>query len=411
MLTSSSDSLYSALDEFVATRLSQWCRWRQQIHRSPELSWEERETTEFVRQRITGMGLDWVTGPRNLGGTADIITTAPARGCIGLRGDMDAIPVAEVNDVPYRSQRPGIMHACGHDVHTTVALAVCETLQHLKARECLPGPLHVRAVFQPAEEVAQGAREMMEAGNLKGVDAILAMHVDPSRATGTIGIRNGKQTASCDELLFRIKGTGGHGARPHETADTILAAVNLVQTAHGLIPRIVDARDDTTLSFCRISGGHSANVIPVNVEVQGTLRTFSEASRKVILERLERLATSIADLFAVEVDFRITTSIPSVNNSPPLNRLVAGVAGQLLGPESVGEAARSMGGEDFACYQQTIPGALIRIGSAGGQETGYHLHSPRFDVDPAVIATACRLLTASLIGWFAQPEAWSGNPA
>jgi amidohydrolase len=260
----------------------------------------------------------------------------------------------------------------------------------------------VRAIFQPAEEVAQGARESVEAGLIRDVDAILSIHVDPSRRVGEIGLRDGAQTACCDELQFTLGGSGGHGARPHETSDTILAVAHLIQTAHALIPRIVDARDDTVLSFCKVVGGHSANVIPTQVELLGTLRSFAETPRARILDQLRTLADTTAKIFGVTAEFQVNTSIPSVTNCPALNQIVKNAANEFTPAIAVSLAQPSLGGEDFACYQLHIPGSLIRVGSASADRFRAHLHSPHFDVDEKAIGTACQVLVRSLIAWFEQ---------
>jgi amidohydrolase len=291
------------------------------------------------------------------------------------------------------------MHACGHDVHGVVMLSVAETLSQLRNEGLMTQPVSIRVIFQPAEETGQGAHESIAAGLIDGVDAILAMHVDPTREVGKIALRDGVQTACCDELRFVIEGSGGHGARPHETSDTILAAAHLIQSAHSLVPRIVDARDDSVLSICKVTGGNSANVIPTRVEMLGTLRSFSEHTRETILARLRTLANSTSALFNVNAEFLTTTTVPSVDNCPGLNQLVGDTCRRLNGEESVQQAAISLGGEDFACYQKHIPGSLIRIGSASGHRFGAHLHSPHFDVDEQVIGVACRLLVHSLLEW------------
>ncbi len=400
MQNTAQQTLNDFVTELVANRIGTWCQWRRHLHTHPELSWNESETTRFIRDRLTESQLRLVPGPRQLGGCVDFDFGRPEHAHrIALRGDMDAIPVLEANEVSYRSQVPGVMHACGHDVHTTVMLAVAETLSRIHSARLFSQPAKMRVIFQPAEEVAQGANESIASGMIDGVDAALAMHVDPSRAVGTIGLRDGVQTACCDELKFVIEGSGGHGARPHETSDTILAAAHLVQTAYSLLPRIIDARDDAVISICRIAGGNSANVIPARLEMLGTLRSFSETPREQILGRLKTLASSTASLFHVNVDFHVVTSIPSVDNCPALNQLVRDVAMQQLGPDAVQTVEPSLGGEDFACYQHYIPGALIRVGSASGNRFGAHLHSPQFDVDEHVIGVACRLFVHSLFAW------------
>ncbi len=390
-------------DEFIESRAAEWVQWRRQLHQNPELSWNEVETTEFIRQKIAAMNLTFQTGPRGLGGTVELGQTPGLNGdsstnSIGIRGDIDAIPVQEANSVDYCSQNPSIMHACGHDVHSVTVLAVCETIQHL-----LLGPLDqsqsslqdlsVRAIFQPAEEVAEGAEAMIQAGALNGLDSIVAMHVDPLQPVGQIGLRDGVQTACCDEIRLRLTGPGGHGARPHETKDPIFAATQFIQSAYATVNRMTDARHSVVLSFCEILGGHSANVIPTELTMRGTLRSYHSESRTAVLRQLAQIATAVESATGVSIQMEEGVHVPSVNNCQHLNRLANDCATSFLGEEAVIAVEPSLGGEDFAFYQQHIPGSLFRVGSAAknGDQATAHLHSPHFDVDEQVISVACRL--------------------
>ncbi len=403
MLHPASNPLSESISLLVEQNFDKWCGWRRHLHKHPERSWQESATTRFIANRLEAFGLSLNTGPRGMGGWVDLeLGDSATDRRIAIRGDIDAIPVEEANDVEYRSVIPSVMHACGHDVHTTIVLAVCETLDHLHTRNELPCPARIRLIFQPAEEVGQGARECIETGVLDGVDAILAVHVDPTRPVGQIGLRDGVQTAACDELQLQIEGTGGHGARPHETSDTVLAAAHFIQAAHALIPRIIDARENCVLSFCSIHGGGSANVIPVEVRIEGTLRSFDESVRTRILSRLERLAEATSGTFGVNARLRVNNSIPSVNNARELNRIVSAVVSRVAGDDAIALALPSLGGEDFACYQRRVPGALLRVGSAGEDRFNAHLHSPQFDVDERVIAFACQVLVQSIFAWFSS---------
>ena len=390
--------LFRAADEYIDQRWSEWRSWRRLLHAHPELSWDEQHTTEFIQRTLHGFNLELRPGPRGLGGFVELGNTAQGD-LIALRGDIDAIPVEEANEVPYCSQFDGIMHACGHDVHTTVVLSVCDTLQHLINSGVAPPSLRARAIFQPAEEVAQGAAECIEAGALENVAAILAMHVDSTRQVGELGLRDHEQTACSDEFDVYIEGSGGHGARPHETSDPIFAATQFINMAYGLVPRVIDARRDVVLCFCEITGGHSANVIPTHVVLKGTLRSFGGDVRARVVKQLKDLATSIGIAHGVEINLQRTTGIPSVNNHPELNRFLINAARSFLPESAVTRVDKSMGGEDFACYQQQVPGTLVRIGSAKGEFGTAHLHSPHFDVDEEIIRVACRLFTRAILNW------------
>ncbi|MGI9518137.1 MAG: M20 metallopeptidase family protein, partial [Pirellulaceae bacterium] len=307
--------LFRKADDYIDERWTEWRSWRRLLHAHPELSWNEQHTTDFIQRTLAGFKLSLRPGPRGMGGFVELGNTQAGE-LIALRGDIDAIPVEEANEVPYCSQFDGIMHACGHDVHTTVVLSVCDTIKHLIDTGAAPDTLRARAIFQPAEEVAQGATECIESGALENVAAILAMHVDSTRQVGELGLRDHEQTACSDEFDVYIEGTGGHGARPHETTDPIFAATQFINMAYGLVPRVVDARNDVVLCFCEISGGHSANVIPTKVVLKGTLRSFGEDARASVVEQLRNLAKSIGIAHGVQIDLQRTTGIPSVDNCP-----------------------------------------------------------------------------------------------
>ena len=367
------------------------------MHSQPELSWQETGTTDFIREKLGQIGLSLNRGPRGVGGFVDIKSAGVTGGQIALRGDIDAIPVTEETGLDFSSLVPGVMHACGHDVHTTVVLGVCDALRHILANESSNVLINMRAIFQPAEEVAQGAYEMIELGALENVERIIAMHVDSSRQVGTIALKNGKQTACCDEIHVRFTGEGGHGARPHETTDPIFAAAQFINLAYSSITRKTDPRNSVVLSFCQISGGKSANVIPTSVSIKGTLRSYEEDVRQSLFQQLKDHAESITRSVGVKTEVEIGVGIPSVNNCPATNELIRSAAESFLPVEAIEEVDASFGGEDFACYQKELPGSLVRIGSAKGDYGTAHLHSPHFDVDESVIRIAVQVFTRSIL--------------
>jgi len=392
----------------MGQRFQTWLGWRRHLHANPELSWAEEQTTSFIHERLEAMGLALVAGPRMRGGFVNLDFGQPDR-LIALRGDIDAIPVTEETGLDFRSLNPGVMHACGHDVHTTMVLAVCDVLQHVLGNRKVRAqtglnPFGVRAIFQPAEEVADGASEMMHSGALENVQQIMAMHVDPARQVGCFGFRDGVQTACCDEIEVYFEGPGGHGARPHETSDTIFAASQFINAAYASVPRMNDARKSIVLSFCQIEGGKSANVIPTEVRIRGTLRSFEESIRDQVFGQLRHLAETIGQALRVKIRFQPGIRVPSVVNCVETNRLLRSAAESFVSPDSIDRVDRSLGGEDFACYLTKVPGSLIRIGSANGDHGTAWLHSPLFDVDEQVILNACRLFVRAILMWGQQDE-------
>ncbi len=394
------EQLFQQADLIVDSIFPRLVSMRRHLHMHPELSWNEEHTTRYIADAIGDLGLELIPGPRARGGICEIRSqdyeAAPR---IAVRGDIDAIPVFEENEVEYCSRYEDVMHACGHDVHATVLYGVTHALAELISRELVDHPVNMRAIFQPAEEVAEGAQEMIQHGALDGVAAILGMHVDSQRDVGTIGLRSHLQTACSDEVRVQISAAGGHAARPHETTDPILTAAQFINATYCQIPRSIDIRKSAVLTFCEVEGGKSANVIPTKVRIHGTLRTFDEEVRRTIWGQLKMLASHIGDAMGSEIVIEKGVCIPPVNNDPALIQLYRHAAATFLGATAVHDIAASMGGEDFACYQQHVPGALVRVGSANGEFAHMPLHSPRFDVDEEVIRVGCRLLLRTVLIW------------
>ena len=393
--------LFRDVDEYVNSRFDAWVACRRHLHANPELSWQETATTRFLKQQLEQLELTLEPGPRGLGGFVNLSSPDAEGRLIAYRGDIDAIPVEEETGREFCSRVQGVMHACGHDVHATVAFGVCDTVQQLLQRGSPSFPVNLRVLFQPAEEVAQGASEMIALGALEGVESIMAMHVDASRDVGCVGFRDGVQTACSEEIRVHFHGEGGHSARPHETADPLFAAAQFINAAYASVPRITDSRVPEVLTFCHIAGGQYPNVIPSDVTLRGTLRTFDEAARQQILTHLNQIGEASGQVTGVQVSVELGGHSPSVVNAPVINQLLVGSAKSFLKPESIAEVEPSLGGEDFAFYQQKVPGSLLRVGSAGSDFGRAHLHSPHFDVDEDVIRVAVTLFTRSILNWAA----------
>ena len=364
---------------------------RRDLHAHPELGFAEHETSRRVRQWLEARGLAPSAPMAGTGFVVDVEGARPGPTVV-YRADMDALPITEATDAPYRSQTAGVMHACGHDAHMTVACGVA-VLAH-ERRDEFAGT--VRVLFQPAEEVTpSGAPQMVRAGALDGVAAAYAVHMDPSQSVGRFGFRTGALTAGCAPFLVRVESErSGHSARPHEAVDTVWVATQIANELYQLAGRVTDARKAAVLTICRIRGGDALNVIPSEVEFGGTLRCVDGETLGYLREKVRRVAGALGAVYKADVDVHFEDTLPAVVNTPREVAVAAGAAADLFGPEAaVTLQFPSMGGEDFAYYLQEVPGCMVRVGTAGGAETRYPLHHARFDLDEAALPLAARLMT------------------
>ncbi|MDH3585210.1 MAG: amidohydrolase, partial [Phycisphaerae bacterium] len=343
-----------------------------------------------VRTVVGGCGLIVDPPPAGAGGES-----VP---CIALRADMDALRIQDAKSADYRSRVPEVMHACGHDGHTAIVLGAALALADMTARGQAPWPIRWRAIFQPAEETCRGAVQMIDVGALEDVSAILALHMDPSRAVGTIGIRSGSFTADCDELEIVIEGRGGHAARPHESLDPIAAAAQLISSIYLFVPRAIDSHDPVVVTIGQIAGGDDYNVIPDRVEMRGTMRSFGGVVRQQALDHIRQLARGVGEASGTQIGVRVGTGPPSVYNDAGLTDRLRTVARELLGAGQVQEIARpSMGGEDFAHYLDHVPGAMFRLGCSATVEGSAPLHTADFDIHEPALAVGARLLARAVV--------------
>lgn len=351
--------------------------WRRELHRYPELSGEEVETTARIRRWLDNAGIAVLPYDIPTGVIAEI-GNGPKQ--IALRADIDALPIDERSGVTFSSQHAGVMHACGHDIHTSVILGAA--LQ-LKAREAtLPG--RVRILFQPAEENFGGAKSLIRAGALQGVSAIFGMHNEPGLPVGAFATRGGPFYANVDRFVIRITGKGAHAARPHEGSDAIVLASQLVTALQSVASRNVNTLESVVLSVTRIEGGNTWNVLPESVELEGTLRTHSTQVQQKVKDRVSEIAAGFASAFNAQIDITWYTGPSALVNDAHWADFATAVARE-TGYETH-HAELHMGGEDFAVYLQQIPGAFVSIGSA----SAFGLHHPAFNPDEALIEPAAR---------------------
>ncbi len=392
-----------AIDDAVDGAAARIVALRRHLHAHPEPSGEELQTSLHLYQLFDESGLSVKMGPEGCGVVVESRNgKAPRR--IAVRADIDALRIEDQKESPYRSTVPQVMHACGHDAHTATVFGALVALDTLDARGAMPWPVSWRGIFQPAEELGVGAKAMIGAEALKDIGAILALHVDPSRRAGTIGVRSGALTASCDDMRITVIGRGGHAARPHESNDPIAAAAELVSTIYQFVPRATDSQDAVVVSFGQIHGGQNSNVIPEEVVLEGTLRTLNRDVREKTIAHIRMLAEGIEKVTGTRLDVSFRGGSPSVWNDERLTALVAANASDVLGAENVHSMSRpSMGSEDFAFYLEHVPGTMFRLGAAGETVPWPGLHTPTFDIDERCLTVGAKILARSVVDW-ARPE-------
>jgi amidohydrolase len=369
----------------------QLVHWRRDLHMHPELGFQEFRTSALVAETLsaleyrvkTQVGRTGVVGERGRGGPV-----------VAIRADMDALPLQEANQVPYRSQNPGVMHACGHDAHTAIALGVATLL----ADEGFPGT--VRFLFQPAEEVSDeeglsGAPRMMEDGAMEGVEAVMALHVHAGSPVGEISLDTGPSSAGVDSFWITVSGRGTHGAYPHKGLDPIYIASHVVLALHGIVSRRLDPFDPAVITVGSIHGGQANNVIPQQVKLAGTIRYQSQEVQALIHDEIER-ATTIAQTLGGNCTLRIRTGAPPVINDEQIVKLLRQVGSDLLGSDYVKPREKGMGAEDFAVLSAAAPGAMFRLGCRiDGDER--KSHSPNFDLDEGCLPIGAAILAEAAL--------------
>ena len=375
---------------------------RRHLHAHPELSGHEQRTAALVAGELRGLGWRVREAVGRTGVLAELgpdhATDGAATPLVALRVDMDALPVEERSGLPFASLHQGVMHACGHDIHTTVGLGVARLLAPLASQ--LPG--RVRLLFQPAEETAQGAAWMLADGAMDGVDALFGVHVFPSLPVGTIGVRSGSLTAAAGELEVEVLGEGGHGARPHQSTDAIWIAARVVSGLQEAISRRLDALHPVVVSFGRIEGGQAFNVIADHVRLLGTVRCLDLELHAQLPGWIEDTVQALCVGHGGEARVRYRCISPPVHNDPALTELVADVATRLLGRERVRWLEQpSLGAEDFAELQRDTPATMFRLGVAG-PEGCPPLHNCAFNPDEGCLAVGIEVLATSLLRWLEQ---------
>lgn len=375
--------IQETIKSLATTYFEEYRSIRHHLHAHPELSFQEFETSKFVQNELSKLGIPYTV--MGTTGVIGILQGRPSDRIIALRADMDALPIHEENKVPYCSTNEGVMHACGHDVHTTCLLGAARILNELNDQ--WDGT--IKLIFQPGEEKNPGgASILIKEGVLKNPipQRIYGQHVHPQLEVGRMNFAAGKVMASADEIYITVKGKGGHAAKPNLTADTILTASQIVNALQQVISRNNNPLSPSVLSICSIQGGHTTNVIPSEVKMMGTFRAMDEKWRIEAHDRIRAIVEHTANANGAEVTLEISVGYPSVINDEATNTIAKSLAGELIGKENVGEAEISLGAEDFGYYTQEIPGCFYRLGTGNvskGIVSG--VHTPTFDIDEEAI--------------------------
>jgi amidohydrolase len=369
----------------IATKLApRLIEIRRHIHSHPELSGQEYQTAAYVAGVLSSCGVHVREGVGKTGVIGELGGQVTDERILAIRTDMDALPITERTGLDYASHQPGVMHACGHDVHTTVGLGTAMILSELL--ENLPGT--VRFLFQPAEEIAQGAGWMIADGAMEQVTNILGLHVFPSIPGGSIGIRPGALTAAADDLEITIMGESGHGARPHEAIDAIWIASQVITTLQQAIARTQNPLRPVVLTIGQMNGGRAPNVIADSVKMLGTVRSLHPETHADLPDWIEKIVASVCQMHGGRYEMHYRRGVPSVQNDLGMTQLVESAALEAWGSDRVTYIPEpSLGAEDFSLYLEQAPGMMFRLGVGHQNQPNYPLHHPQFEVDESAIVT------------------------
>ncbi len=384
------DRLKSDIDELVPDLIAT----RRDLHEHPELAFEEVRTSGIVAQRLQRLGLEVQTGVAKTGviGYLRGGASKPGAKTIAIRADMDALPIHELNEIDYRSQTDGKMHACGHDGHTSILLAVADILT--KRRNELAG--NIKFVFQPAEERVGGAEPMVKEGAMNGVDGVIGLHLISDYPLGRVGVRSGAVFASADKVVLTVHGKGGHAAMPETTVDPIVIAAYILTTLQTLISRETSPFSPAVITFGQIQAGTAFNIIPETAVMNGTMRAFSKEHRAKLLRRIREIATGVASAMGGSCEVELIDGCPPCVNDAGMTELVRNAAVTSVGENAVdtSEDVMTTGSDDMACFLAAVPGCYFIVG-ANNPEKGanYPHHHPRFNIDEDALPVAVEVLS------------------
>ena len=376
---------------------------RRHIHAHPELSGQEYQTAAYVAGVLSSCGLHTQELVGKTGVVAELPGQDPSLPLLAVRTDMDALPIRELTEIEFVSRQTGIMHACGHDVHTTVGLGTAMILSQIIETELLPGT--VRFLFQPAEETAQGARWMIADGVMQDVAAIYSVHVFPSLMAQTIGIRYGALTAAADDLEITIHGESGHGARPHEAKDAIWVASQVITSLQQAISRTHNPLRPVVLTIGQITGGRAPNVIADEVRMLGTVRSLHPETHETLPDWIENIVAHVCQTYGVTYEMNYRRGVPSVMNDPTLTQILEASAEAAFGKSHITLINEpSLGAEDFALYLEHAPGSMFRLGVGWPDRLNYPLHHPQFEVNETAIETGVVTMAYAVYQYWQQVQ-------
>ena len=388
------DRLKSDIDELVPDLIAT----RRDLHEHPELAFQEVRTSGIVAQRLQKLGLEVQTGVAKTGVVGFLRGSAskPGTKTIAIRADMDALPIYELNEIDYRSQTDGKMHACGHDGHTSILLAVADILT--KRKDDLAG--NVKFVFQPAEEMIGGAAPMVKEGTMNGVDGVIGLHLISDYPLGRVGVRSGPVFASADKLILTVRGKGGHAAMPETTVDPIVIASYIVTALQTLISRETSPFSPAVITIGKIQAGTAFNIIPETAEMHGTMRSFTGEQRAKLLRRISEVAQGVASAMGGSCDVEIIDGCPPCVNNASMTEVVRGAAIAAVGEKGVdaSEAVLSTGSDDMACFLDAVPGCYFIVGANNPAKGADHPHHhPRFNIDEDALPVAVEVLSRAAL--------------
>jgi IAA-amino acid hydrolase len=389
--------------EAARTLSSKIRTWRRQIHRYPELGFSESRTAGLVNAALFDLGIEAETEVAKTGVVATI------RGgdgpLVGLRADMDALPITEQNGTDFDSTRPGLMHACGHDAHTAMLLGAATILKDLADQDRLPG--NVRLLFQPSEEGQDeegksGGMRMIEEGALSGLDAVFGLHVDPTYDAGRVATRSGPMMASADRFTIVLHGAAGHAARPQAAIDTIALSAHVIQAVHQVVSRRLNPVEEGVITIGTIQGGTKDNIIADTVTMTGTIRSFTPENRQLLQDELRR-ACSLIEALGGKFELDICPGYPPTVNGPEATEVMVSAVTGLLGAEQVAEAGKIMAAEDFGLMARQVPGCFLRLGVHNpAWERRHMVHTPTFRLDEEALPIGTAALVAAALEWMVR---------